>query len=175
MKKKKKNKYIPLIIYAIILMLLIIYNYIKNDMNNVQNYISYDVSSCTLIGINDYRSILFRNGEFFFKLDCSKNKKLHKELTKKWKKLDKESDIYQQFFNAEYCDTDGICKNFLADYMNVEEDTDYLYYIFKNRKSNNDKLEPEKDTYEGFEKIYDYEITLYDYKDRILYYYEIRE
>lgn len=59
--------------------------------------------------------------------------------------------------------------------MNVEKDTDYLYYILKNRKSNNDKLEPEKDTYEGFEKIYDYEITLYDYKDRILYYYEIRE
>lgn len=175
MKKKKNNKYIPLIIYAIILILLIIYNYVKNDMGNVQYYISYDVSSCTLIKTSDSRSVLFRNGEFFFKLDCSKNKELHKELTKKWKKLDKESDIYQQFFNAEDCGTDGKCKNFLADYMNVEEDTDYLYYILKNRKSNNDKLEPEKDTYEGFEKIYDYEITLYDYKDRILYYYEIRE
>lgn len=109
MKKKKKNKYIPLIIYAIILMLLIIYNYIKNDMNNVQNYISYDISSCTLIKTSNSRNVLFRNDEFFFKLDCSKNNKLHKELTKKWKKLDKESDIYQQFFKTEYCDTDGIC------------------------------------------------------------------
>lgn len=166
--KDKRKELVPLIVYILILVLIIVYLLFRINMSNTKKYLNLDVSACKLVNINESRSLNSINGEFFFQYDCSKSTTIENEITSKWKLLTSDSDIYNQFFNAELCNQNGSCTNFIKNY--IDNDLEEPYYTFKNKRTNTEELEEENSDEE-----WNYSITLYDKKTKMLYYYQYKD
>ena len=166
--KKKIKEYLPLIIYIIILIVFIILFILRINMTNTQKYVDYDISSCELIDLQDSRDFFTRNGEYFFQYDCSNDTSIENSIINDFKVLEKESDIYEHFFNHSLCGYD-MCTEFLDDYIYSE--LEEPYYKFINKRTKTEELEPD----EGDNITHNYSITLYDKKTKMFYYYEFKD
>ena len=160
---KKTINYIVIIISIILLFFLIKGMIYGNRLKDIGINLEINTDSCKIEESKDTHGGILGDGDYFAKISCSKIP----ELQGYWKKLPLPSEI-DKVLSTKFCNDDS-CKDVYERYLIPKLESGYYYFF--------DRHDLATDIYDPSElnnrSSWNFTVAIYDFKENIIYYYEL--